>query len=78
MPEQGLDWFSVAREACGGGNPDIGYFLKVSVFIGIFGVGFTLGGSPSHRQGRGACPGGRACPPPSWMARDSFGPTLLL
>ena len=31
----GLDWFSVATEACDGGTPDLGYFLEVSVFIGI-------------------------------------------
>ena len=29
----GLDWFSVAKEACGGGTPDLGYFLEVFVFI---------------------------------------------
>ena len=34
----------VAREACGGGTPDLGYFLEVSVFIGIFGVGLMSGG----------------------------------
>ena len=44
MPEQGPDWFLVATEACDGGTPDLGYFLEVSVFIGIFGVGFTSGG----------------------------------
>ena len=48
MPEQGPDWFLVATEACGGGTPDLGYVLEVSVFIGIFGVGLTSGGSPSY------------------------------
>ena len=48
VPKQGLDWFLVAMEASSGGTPDIGYFLEVSVFIGIFGVGFTSGGSPSR------------------------------
>ena len=43
----GLDWFSVATEASSGGTPDLGYFLEVSVFIGIFG-GLMSGGSPSH------------------------------
>ena len=43
-----LDWFSVATEASGGGTPDLGYFLEVSVFIGIFGVCLTSGGSPSR------------------------------
>ena len=53
VPEQGLDWFLVATEACSGGTPDLGFFLGVSVFIGIFGVGLTSGGSPSHPRDRG-------------------------
>src|SRR3989337_2401417 len=75
---EGLDWFLVAIEAYSGGTSDLGYFLGVSVFIGIFGVGFTSGGSPSRPRGRGPLPGGWARPPPSWTARDSSGPTLLL
>ena len=37
VPEQGPDYFLVAIEACGGGTPDLGSFLEVSVFrrIGI-------------------------------------------
>ena len=31
VPEQGLDWFLVATEACGGGTPDL---LSSSVFFG--------------------------------------------
>ena len=49
LPEQGPDWFLVATEACSGGTPDLGYFLEVSVFIGIFGVGNKSGGSPVNR-----------------------------
>ena len=60
------------------GTPDLGYFLRVSVFIGIFGVGLTSGGVSESSTRQGARPGGRARPPPSWMARDSSGPTLLL
>ena len=44
VPERAPDWFLVATEACGGGTPNLGYFLEVSVFIGIFGVGLTSGG----------------------------------
>ena len=55
---RGLDWFSVAMEASGGGTPDLGYFLEVTVFVGILGKGLTLGGSPSHPRDRGALPGG--------------------
>ena len=62
VPEQGPDWFLVATEACGGGTPDLGYFLEVSVFIGIFGVGLTSGGSLSRRRYRGQRPGGGRAP----------------
>ena len=48
MPERAPERFLVATEACGGGTPDLGYFLEVSVFIGFFGVGLTSGGPPSH------------------------------
>ena len=34
----------MATEAGGGGTPDLGLFLGVSGFIGIFGVGFMSGG----------------------------------
>ena len=55
----------MATEACGGGTSDLGYFPKVSVFIGIFGVGFMSGGSPCCPRDRGAHPrgGGRAAHP---------------
>ena len=45
---EGLDLFLVATEACSGGTSDLGYFLKVSIFIGIFGLGLTSGGSPNR------------------------------
>ena len=76
VPERAPEMFLVATEACGGGTPDLGFFLEVSVFIGIFGVGFTSGGSPGGPRGRGRPP--RARPPPSWAAWDSYGPTLAL
>ena len=50
VPEQGPDWFLVATEACSGGTPDLGYFLEVSVFIGIFGVGFMSGGLQGNHE----------------------------
>ena len=62
VPEQGPDWFLVATEACGGGTPDLGYVLGVSVFIGIFGVGNKSTGSPRRPRGRGRAQGGRARP----------------
>ena len=54
----------MATEACGGGTPDLGYFLEVSVFIGIFGIGNKSGRCPSRPQDRAALPGGRAHPHP--------------
>ena len=65
--ETGLDWLSVATEACGGGTPDIGYFLEVSVFIGIFGVGNKSGGLRVFHEGGGRTQGGWARPPSSWL-----------
>ena len=42
VPEQGPDWFLVATETCGGGTPDLGYFLEVSVFMGARGTSVDL------------------------------------
>ena len=58
VPEQGSDGFFVATEAWGDRTPDLGFFSGVSVFIGIFGVGFKSGGSMRQRQGRGRALGG--------------------
>ena len=44
VPEQGPDWFLVAIEACGGGTPDLGYFLEVWGFIGEVGIENKSGG----------------------------------
>ena len=61
----GLDWFSVA---CGGGTLDLGYFLEVWVFIGIYGIGLTSGGSPSRPRDRGRAQGvGHALHPHGWL-----------
>ena len=47
VPEQGPNWFLVATKARGGGTPNIGYFLEVSVFIEIF---YFLQRSPTPRS----------------------------
>ena len=82
VPEQGPDWFLVATEACGGGTPDLAYFLEVSVFIGIFGVGFTSGGLRAvHEIGAHAQGGGRAptlMDSPGLFSPNYFTPGLLL
>ena len=69
VPEQGPDWFLVATEACGGGTPDLGYFLEVSVFIVIFGMGLMSGrGLRVFHEIGGRVQGGRACPHPrGWL-----------
>ena len=68
VPEQGPNWFLVATEACGGGTPDLGFFSGVSVFLRIFGVSLTSGGSPSHPRGRGRAQGvGHALHPRGWL-----------
>ena len=85
--EQGLDWFFVATEVCGG-TSDLGFFLGVSVFIGFVGVGFTSEGSTSQPQGRRACPRGVGAPstlvddlglfwPNSGTLWASFGPKII-
>ena len=60
----GLDWFSVATEACGGGTPDLGFFLEVWVYIRGVGVRNKSGGSPRRPRGSGRAQGGRARPHP--------------
>ena len=71
VPERAPDWFFMATEACGGGTPDLSFFLGVSGFIGIFASVSSQGGPRVSDKA-----GGR--PPPLWMPRASFGPTLLL
>ena len=44
VPEQGPDWFLVDIEACGGGTPDLGYFLVVWGFIEEVGIENKSGG----------------------------------
>ena len=60
----GLDWFSVATEACGDGTPDLGFFLEVWGYIRGVGVGNKSGGSPRRPQGRGRAQGVGRTPHP--------------
>lgn len=50
VPERAPDWFLVAIEACGGGTPDLGFFLGVSVFIGVYGGGIMSVGPMRRSQ----------------------------
>ena len=47
----GLDWFSLATEASGGGTPDLLSVLEVLGYVGIYGcrryVGGPKGGGPT-------------------------------
>ena len=52
----------LATEACGGGTPDLGFFLEVLGYIRGVGVGNKAGGSPGCPRGRGARPGGGRAP----------------
>ena len=85
VPERAPERFLVATGACGGGTTDLGYFLEVSVFIGIFGVGNKSGRCSSRPRGRAARLGGvgraptlvdglRLFWPNSFTQGASFGP----
>ena len=62
MPERAPDWFFVAIEACSSGTPDLGLFLGVSIFIGIFGVKNKLGGPRGAHKTGGRALGGVELP----------------
>ena len=52
----GLDWFSLATEASGGGTPDLGFFLEVLGYIRGVGVGDKSGGFRGGHEAGGAPP----------------------
>ena len=75
----------MATEACGGGTPDLGFFLGVYGFIGIFGTGFAAGEVHESTTRLGASPRGVGAPcnlvvdsglfwPNSFTSGASFGP----
>ena len=49
----GLDWFSVATEASGGGTPDLLCSPKFLGYMGIYRRTKYVGGSPGSPRGRG-------------------------
>ena len=79
VPEQGPDWFLVATEASGGGTPDLGYFLEVSVFIRPDGIENKLGGpTRESRAPRRAQGGVRASLSHGFLvAPPAYTPSLL-
>ena len=50
----GLDWFSVATEASGGGTLDLSCVLEVLGYVSIYGCRKYVGGASGAPQGRGA------------------------
>ena len=60
----GLDWFSVATEASGGGTPDLFYPPIVLGYMDIYRRKIYVGGSPGCPQGRGRTQGGGRAPLP--------------
>ena len=66
----GLDWFSVATEASGGGNPDLFCSSKFLGYIVIYRRKKYVGGSPAVHEAGGRAQG-VGVPPPSWAPRGS-------
>ena len=58
VPEQAPERVLVATKACGGGTPDLGYVLEVSVYIRGFGVENKSGRSTGCPRDRGTPRGG--------------------
>ena len=59
----GLDWFSVAMEASGGGTPNLFSIQEVLGYVSIYGCRKYIGGASGAPRGRGRALGG--APPPS-------------
>ena len=60
----GLDWFSVATEASGGGTPGLLCSLEVLRYVGTYGYKGYVGGPKGGPRGRGWAPGGGHAPYP--------------
>ena len=52
----GLDWFSVATEASGGGTPELISVLEVLGYIGIYGCKKYVGGALGAHESGGRAP----------------------
>ena len=62
MPEQGLDWFFVAKEACGGGTSDLGSPRGFLEYLTIYRAKRGCGRPQRWAQPTGARLGAQACP----------------
>ena len=65
----GLDWFSVATEASGGGTPDLLSVLEVLGYMELYRQKKHVRGATGPHKA-GARP--RGAPPPSWTAPISL------
>ena len=63
----GLDWFSVATEACGGRTPDLLCSSKFLGYMDIYRRKKSVKGATRGPRGWEARPGGRARLPASWL-----------
>ena len=72
VPEQGLDWFLVSIEACGGGTPDLGFVLEVWGYIRGVGIENKSGESTRGPQGWRARPRGVGVPSTLVVASGLF------
>ena len=62
VSERGLDWFSVATEACGGGTSDLGFPPGFLEYLGIYRAKKGCGRPLRWAQPTWACQGALSCP----------------
>ena len=67
----GLDWFSVATEASGGGTPDLFCSVMFLGYVDIYRRKKSVRGAMRRPRGRGRAP-------PSWWPQKSSGPPPVL
>ena len=70
VPERGLDWFSVATEASGGGTPDLLCSPIVLGYMEIYRQKKYVSGATRGPRGWGRAQGGRVRLPASWLPRS--------
>ena len=76
--EQGLDWFLVATQACGGGTPDLFFSPMVLGYIGIYRrKKYVRGATRVEGAPRGVGAPPTSCLPRCFLDVDSKSPGLL-
>ena len=69
VPERAPERFLVAIEACGGGTPDLSYFLLFLGYVDLYRRKKSVGGASRGPGDRGRAQRGWARPPISWLPR---------